>query len=304
MEISLDRVGEGRAVLIAGPTASGKSAAALRLAEAAARRRRSAWIVNADSMQVYEALQTLTARPGAAEEARAPHRLYGHVAAETRYSVGAWLVDIAAVLAAAEEAGVLAIVVGGTGLYFKALTEGLATVPPVDAGVRAHWLERLAADGAAALHAELATRDATAAAAIRPGDSQRILRALEVIDATGRSLADWQQAQPAPLLPAARSMRIVIEPDRDTLYRRIEERFDGMIEAGAMEEVRAVLARKLQPQLPVMKAIGVGELAAVLRNEVPLEEALARAKAATRRYAKRQSTWFRHQMRDWERVSG
>lgn len=304
MEISLDRVGEGRAVLIAGPTASGKSAAALRLAEAAARRRRSAWIVNADSMQVYEALRTLTARPGAAEEARAPHRLYGHVAAETRYSVGAWLVDIAAVLAAAEEAGVLAIVVGGTGLYFKALTEGLATVPPVDAGVRAHWLERLAGDGAATLHAELATRDATAAAAIRPGDSQRILRALEVIDATGRSLADWQQAQPAPLLPAARSMRIVIEPDRDTLYRRIEERFDGMIEAGAMEEVRAVLAQKLQPQLPVMKAIGVGELAAVLRNEVPLEEALARAKAATRRYAKRQSTWFRHQMRDWERVSG
>jgi tRNA dimethylallyltransferase len=303
MEISLDRVGEARAVLIAGPTASGKSAAALRLAEASARRGRSAWIVNADSMQVYEALRILTARPGAAEEARAPHRLYGHVRAETRYSVGAWLTDIAAVLAQAQEKGALAIIVGGTGLYFKALTEGLATIPPVDAGVRTHWLERLAADGAATLHAELATRDAGAAAAIRPSDSQRILRALEVVDATGRSLADWQQAQPAPLLPTSEAMPVVIEPDRDTLYRRIEERFDRMIKAGALEEVRAVLARKLQPQLPVMKAIGVGELAAVLRKDISLEEGLARAKAATRRYAKRQSTWFRHQMRDWERVS-
>ncbi len=304
MEISLDRVGEARAVLIAGPTASGKSAAGLRLAEAAAGQGRSAWIVNADSMQVYDALRILTARPGAAEEARAPHRLYGHVPAETRYSVGAWLTDVAAVLVAAGEAGALAIVVGGTGLYFKALTEGLAIMPPVDAGVRAHWLERLAADGAATLHAELATRDAVAAAAIRPGDSQRILRALEVIDATGRSLADWQHEQPAPLLPACEAMRIVIEPDRETLYRRIEDRFDRMIEAGAMEEVRAVLVRKFEPQLPVMKAIGVGELAAVLRNEIPLEEGLARAKAATRRYAKRQSTWFRHQMRDWQRVTG
>jgi tRNA dimethylallyltransferase len=255
-------------------------------------------------MQVYDALRIVTARPSAAEEARAPHRLYGHVPAKTRYSVGAWLTDIAAVLAAAEEADALAIVVGGTGLYFKALTEGLATMPPVDAGVRAHWQRRLAADGAALLHAELATRDATAAAAIRPSDSQRILRALEVIDATGRALADWQRARPAPLLPASRAMRFVIEPDRGVLCRRIEERFDRMIEAGALEEVRAVLARKLQPQLPVMKAIGVGELAAVLRNEVPLEEGLARAKTATRRYAKRQSTWFRHQMRDWQRVSG
>jgi tRNA dimethylallyltransferase len=304
MEISLDRIGEARAVLIAGPTASGKSAAGLRLAEEAVRHGRSAWIVNADSMQVYDALRILTARPGAAEAARAPHRLYGHVPAETRYSVGAWLIDVAAVLAEAEEAGALPIVVGGTGLYFKALTEGLATIPQVDAGVRAHWLGRLAVDGTATLHSELHLRDAAAAAAIRPSDSQRVLRALEVIDATGRSLADWQQARPVPLLPASRTMPFVIEPDRDTLYRRIEERFDLMIEAGALEEVRAVLARKLQPQLPVMKAIGVGELAAVLRNEIPLEEGLARAKAATRRYAKRQWTWFRHQMRDWQRVSG
>ncbi len=304
MEISLDRVGEARAVLIAGPTASGKSAAALQLAEAAAGQGRGSWIVNADSMQVYDALRIVTARPSAAEEARAPHRLYGHVPAKTRYSVGAWLTDVAAVLAAGEEAGALAIVVGGTGLYFKALTEGLATIPPVDAGVRAHWLERLAADGAATLHAELATRDAGAAAAIQPSDSQRILRALEVVDVTGRSLADWQQAQPAPLLPTSEAMPFVIEPDRDALYRRIEERFDRMIEAGALEEVRALLALELEPQLPVMKAIGVGKLAAVLRREIPLEEGLARAKAATRRYAKRQSTWFRHQMRDWQRVSG
>jgi tRNA dimethylallyltransferase len=304
MEISLDRVGEARAVLIAGPTASGKSAAALRLAEASAGAGRGAWIVNADSMQVYDALRILTARPGAAEAARAPHRLYGHVAAENRYSVGGWLSDVEAVLSAAGAAGALPIVVGGTGLYFKALTEGLAAMPAIDVEVRAHWTARLAGEGPALLHAELARRDERAAAAIHPGDSQRILRAHEVLEATGKSLAAWQQAQPDALLPAAWTLRIVIEPDRDTLHRRIEERFDRMIEAGAVEEVRAVLARNLDPQLPVMKAIGVRELAAVLGNEVPLAEAAAAAKMETRRYAKRQLTWFRNQMRDWQRLRG
>jgi tRNA dimethylallyltransferase len=301
MEISLDRVGEARAVLLAGPTASGKSAAALDLAEAAARRGRPAWIVNADSMQAYDALRILTARPGPDEEARAPHCLYGHVPAATRYSVGAWLNDATRLLAAAEKAGALPIVVGGTGLYFRALTEGLAAIPAIDAGVRARWAARLASEGSEALHSELAARDAAAAATIRPGDPQRILRALEVIDATGRPLSHWQETQPEPPLAAPGSMRVVIEPDRDTLHRRIEARLDRMIDQGVLEEVRAVLALHLPADLPVMKAIGVREFAAVLDNTMAVPEALERAKMETRRYAKRQLTWFRNQMRDWAR---
>ena len=297
-------MGEARAVLIAGPTASGKSAAALDLAEAAARRGRTAWIVNADSMQVYEALRILTARPGRDEEARAPHRLYGHVPASTRYSVGAWLHDAIKVLAEAQTAGALPIVVGGTGLYFKALTEGLAPVPDIDAAIRAHWAARLALQGPAALHAELAARDADADAAIRPGDPQRILRALEVIEATGRPLAHWQEMPPEAPLPASATLRVVIEPDRETLYRRIEERLDSMVGHGALEEVRAVLQLRLSPDLPVMKAIGVRQFAAVLDSTMTLPEAVERAKTETRRYAKRQLTWFRNQMRDWPRSGG
>jgi tRNA dimethylallyltransferase len=305
MKLSPQAVGDARAVLIAGPTAGGKSAAALNLAEAAERAGRSAWIVNADSMQVYDALPILTARPGPAEAKLAPHRLYGHVPAETRYSVGAWLADAAAVLAEAEAAGALPIVVGGTGLYFKALSEGLAAVPAIPAEVRALWSERLKAGGPAPLHALLVERDPVAAAAIRPSDPQRILRALEVLDATGRRLSDWQESEGLPpLVPASGTLRMVMAPDRQTLHARIVERLDRMVADGAVEEVEALLARGLVPDLPAMKAIGVKELAAFLRGEVTLEAALAEAAAETRRYAKRQMTWFRGQMPDWAWSAG
>jgi tRNA dimethylallyltransferase len=289
-------------VLIAGPTASGKSAAALDLAERMARRGRGAWIVNADSMQVYQPLRILTARPGEADERRAPHQLYGHVPGAVRYSVGGWLADAAAVLKEAEAAGVLPIVVGGTGLYFKALTEGLAEVPPIPAELRAALAGRLTAKGAAALHGELAARDPATAAAVRPGDPQRILRALEVLEATGAPLSQWQGRPAAPLLPAGEAARLVLAPERSALYARIDARFDEMLEAGALAEVDALIKRRLDPSLPVMKATGVRELALHLAGEISLEEAAARAKAETRRYAKRQLTWARHQMADWERV--
>jgi tRNA dimethylallyltransferase len=305
MKLSPQAVGDARAVLIAGPTAGGKSAAALSLAAAAERSGRSAWIVNADSMQVYDALPILTARPGPVEERLASHRLYGHVPAETRYSVGAWLADAAAVLAEAEAAGALPIVVGGTGLYFKALSEGLAAVPAIPAEVRTRWSERLKAGGPAPLHALLVERDPVAAASIRPSDPQRILRALEVLDATGRRLSDWQESEGLPpLVPASETLRMVMAPDRQTLHARIAERLDRMVADGAVDEVKALLARRLAPDLPAMKAIGVKELAAFLRGEVTLEAALAEAAAETRRYAKRQMTWFRGQMPDWAWSAG
>jgi len=293
-----------RAVLIAGPTASGKSATALRLAEEAARRGRQAWIVNADAMQVYDALRVLSARPSAEAEA-VPHRLYGHVPAATRYSVGAWLADIETVLGEAARAGALVIAVGGTGLYFKALTEGLAAVPSIPADVRRRSAGRLAREGAEALHAELGARDPASAAELRPSDTQRILRALEVLEATGTGLSDWQAAGPTPaLLSSADTLRWVLDVPRETLHARIEARFDRMVKEGAVEEVRALRALRLDPSLPVMKAIGVRELSAHLRGELSLEEAIARAKTETRRYAKRQATWLRNQMRDWPRLDG
>ena len=305
MELSLDATGSARVVLIAGPTASGKSAAALRLAEEAARRGRAAWMVNADAMQVYGGLRVLTARPSDADEKRVPHRLYGHVPPATRYSVGAWLTDVALVLKEAEAAGAMAIAVGGTGLYFKALTEGLAALPEIPLDVRARWAGRLQSEGVAALHAVLAAADASSAAAIRPSDPQRVLRALEVFEVTGSTLDERQGTPPLPpLVSPAETAAFVIEVDRAMLHRRIEERFDRMVGAGALDEVRALVARGLASELPAMKAIGVREFAAVLRGEIPLEAAIARAKLETRRYAKRQSTWFRHQMRDWRRIGG
>ncbi len=299
----MEKIGSARAVLIAGPTASGKSAAALRLAEEASRRGRAAWIVNADAMQVYDGLRIVTARPSDADEKRVPHRLYGHVPPETRYSVGAWLENIASVLREAAAAGALVIAVGGTGLYFKALTEGLAAIPDISPEVRTRWAQRIETEGVAALHVVLAERDPASAAAIRPSDSQRVLRALEVLEATGRPLDEWQRMPPLPpSLSFDETAAFVIEADRSTLHQRIEERFDRMVGAGAIEEVRALLARRLDADLPAMKAIGVREFAAVLREEIPLDAAIAKAKMETRRYAKRQSTWFRHQMKDWRRL--
>ena len=303
MKLSLAEVVDKRALLIAGPTASGKSALARRLAEEADALGRKAWIVNADSMQVYDALRLLTARPKPEDEAEVPHRLYGHVPAHVRYSVAAWLRDLAPALAQADAADVMPIIVGGTGLYFKALTEGLAPTPPVRPAIRAKWLQVLREEGPAALHARLGERDPLAAAAIRAGDSQRIVRALEVLDATGSSLAEWHRTGSAPpLLPTASAAALVIEPDRAELYRRIEGRFDSMVAGGALDEVRALLRRDLHPDLPVMKAIGVRQFARHLRGECTLEEAVGNAKMETRRYAKRQSTWFRNQMPEWTRI--
>ena len=297
-------MGDKQALLIAGPTASGKSAAARVLADQAVASGRKAWIVNADSMQVYGALRLLTARPSEKDEASLPHRLYGHVPAPVRYSVAAWLEDLAQVLAEAAAANALPIIVGGTGLYFKALTDGLAPTPPVPPEVRAKWLEILAAEGAEALHARLGERDALAAVSIRPGDAQRIVRALEVLDGTGLTLAAWQQAQSAPpLLPEGQAATLVIEPDRAELYRRIEQRFDSMVSEGALDEVEALVRRELPTDLPVMKAIGVRQFARFLRHECSLSEAIRDAKTETRRYAKRQLTWFRNQMSDWPRVT-
>lgn len=293
---------KARAVLIAGPTASGKSTVALEIAEHSRRQGRDAVIVNADSMQVYEALRILTARPSPAEEVRAPHRLYGHVAAETRYSAGAWLRDLAVVLEEADASGGLPILVGGTGLYFDAATKGFAATPVIPQGVRERWSAQLAATDAATLHAELRRRDPATAAAIRASDPQRLLRALEVLEATGRPLAEWQQRQHPPLL-TGNVVRLVLEPERAQLHRRIEDRFDNMVKAGALAEVRGLLERGLDPALPIMKAIGVREFLAFLRGEIPLDAAVQTTKTETRRYAKRQMTWFRNQMRDWRRLN-
>jgi tRNA dimethylallyltransferase len=302
--LSLLEAGENaRAVLIAGPTASGKSALALELAEAADKRGRPALIVNCDAMQVYDGLRVLTARPSPLEEQRVPHRLYGHVAAATRFSVGGWIRDVQPVVLEARTTGALLVVVGGTGLYFKAATEGLVATPEIPDAVRRKWTECLVLEGAAALHSHLSSADPEGAAAIRPGDASRVVRALEVLEGTGRPLRAWRaEAAVAPLLPTAAGPRFVIEPERDALYRRIEARFDSMVERGALEEVDALIARGLPQELPVMKAIGVREFTSVLRQEIALADAVETAKRETRRYAKRQMTWFRNQFANWQRL--
>lgn len=260
-------------------------------------------IINADSMQVYAELRILSARPDAAEETRAPHRLYGHVPASRRYSVAAWRRDAEAALKAAWGAGQLPIIVGGTGLYFKALTEGIADVPSVPQEIRARvelWAER---EGVPTLHAALAERDAEGAALLKPSDRTRVVRALEVLEATGSPLRHFQaRLTEPPLIEPDQAHRLVLDPERALLYARIGERFDRMVEAGALDEVRALSALGLDPALPAMKAIGVREFSAFLAGEITLPEAIERAKMETRRYAKRQVTWFRHQMADWTRI--
>ena len=289
-----------KAVLIAGPTASGKSRLALALATAADR---PAVIVNADSMQVYGGLRILTARPSDSEMQEIPHRLFGHVAPATRYSAGAWFSDAGRVLAEAEASGALPIVVGGTGLYFRALEGGLAAMPRIPPALRAELAAWLAEEGPDALRRRLEAVDPQGASKIRPSDTQRLLRALEVFEATGRPLASWQEAGAGrPLVEPAATLRIVLAPDRAELYRRIDARFDAMLEEGALDEVRALRAQALDPALPAMRAIGVRELAAHLQGSLALANAVAAAKAASRRYAKRQETWFRNQMPDWERL--
>ena len=285
-------------MLIAGPTASGKSALALAVAE-----QLGGTVINANSMQVYRDLRILTARPTPAEEARVPHLLYGHVDACENYSVGRWCVDASAALAATERAGRLPIVVGGTGLYFKALTRGLAAVPPIPAGVRSEVRERLAAGGAGALHAELSERDPVTAQRLMPADRVRIARALEVVLATGRSLSDWHREGMKPALDPDSTVKIFLAVDRAELYRRIDARFDAMLAAGALDEVRALGGRALDPALPAMKAHGVPWLIRHLEGEIDLATAADGGKRDTRRYSKRQATWFRHQLPDWTWVA-
>jgi tRNA dimethylallyltransferase len=287
-----------RAVLIAGPTASGKSALALTLADAFC-----GIIVNADSMQVYRDLRIITARPSPSDEARAPHRLYGHVDAAESYSVGHWLADVRAILAEGARMRRLPIIVGGTGLYFKALTRGLAAVPPVPASIRHAVRTRFNSEGSRALHAELARRDPAAAARLSPGDRARVARALEVVEATGRPLAEWHRQNEAPLLDPAQAIKVFLVPERRALLAAIDARFDAMIAAGAVEEVRALDARGLDPRSPAMRAHGVPWLRRHLAGEMTLADAASEAKRDTKRYTKRQLTWFRHQLPEWSWIA-
>jgi tRNA dimethylallyltransferase len=285
------------AVLIAGPTASGKSALALALAET-----HNGVIINTDSMQVYRDLRVLTARPTLGEEARAPHRLYGHVDAAVNFSAGAWVADAAKVLAEAWAQNRVPIFAGGSGLYFKALTRGLSAVPPIPSEVRESVRARLRQDGVEALHALLAQHDPASAERLKPRDRTRIARALEVVEATGRSLTDWHRDGLPPLLPQGTFRAVFLSPERDELYARIDARFDAMLRAGALDEVAALAARHLDPLLPAMKAHGVPALIRHLAGEITLEEPAVIGRADTRHYAKRQFTWFRHQLPEFEWV--
>jgi tRNA dimethylallyltransferase len=285
------------AVLIAGPTASGKSAFALEFAQT-----HDAVIVNTDSMQVYRDLRIITARPTPQEEATVPHRLYGHVDAAVNFSAGHWVADAARVLAEARAQNRLPVFVGGSGLYFKALTRGLSAVPPIPAGIRESVRARLERDGVEALHAELARRDPVSAERLKPRDRTRIARALEVVEATGRSLTDWHRDGLPPLLPPGEFSALFLSPDRDQVYARIDARFDAMLAAGAPEEVARLAVRNLDPLLPAMKAHGVPGLIRHLRGEITLAEAAEIGRADTRHYAKRQFTWFRHQLPEFQWV--
>lgn len=286
-----------RSILIAGPTASGKSRLALELAL-----RLDGVVINADSMQVYRELRVLTARPDAADEAAAPHRLYGTVPGAEAYSAGRYVEDARREIAAAWSAGKVPIVVGGTGLYFKALLEGLSPIPAVPEEIRAHWRAEGERIGAAALHEVLAARDPAMAARLAATDTQRIVRALEVLEATGRSLGAWQKLSGEPVVRDPEALKYVVSPPRDTLRQRCDARFDAMVAGGALDEVAALMRLQLDPGLPVMRALGVAPLAAFVAGEMTLEEATERGKAETRQYLKRQTTWLARNMISWNAV--
>lgn len=289
-----ERTPAGKPVLIAGPTASGKSALALAVAK-----RFGGRVINADSMQVYRDLRIITARPTPDEEALAPHTLYGTIDAAVNYSAGQWLRDVQAELAACAKVGLRPIVVGGTGLYFKLLTTGLAAIPEIPEMTRRAVRARLADEGAAALHAALAARDGETAAKLHKGDSSRIVRALEVLEATGRPLSVWQRENMPPVLDPAKTVRVFLDRDREELKRRVDRRFDRMLDDGAIAEVEALAARGLDPNLPAMKAHGVPWLLRHFRGEIGLDGATRHAKIDTFQYTKRQFTWFRNQLPDW-----
>jgi tRNA dimethylallyltransferase len=282
------------AVLIAGPTASGKSALAMAVAE-----KIGGVIVNADSMQVYRDLRIITARPTQVDEARVPHKLYGHVDAAENYSVGAWCRDACDALKEIVRQGRTPVLVGGTGLYFKALTTGLAAVPAIPADIRADVRGRLQRAGAPALHAELMRLDPATARRVTVNDRSRISRALEVVLATGRPLSEWHREGLPPLIDPNKAAKVFLTCERKELVRRIEVRFAAMLDSGALEEVKQLAARGLDRSLPAMKAHGVPWLMRHLNGEISRDEATAGAIMDTRRYAKRQLTWFRNQLKEW-----
>jgi len=284
-------------LLIAGPTAAGKTALALSAAE-----QLDGEIINADSMQIYEGLRIITARPDAAEEARAPHHLFGTIDPATRFSVGDWLTAALDRIEAIRARGRTPILVGGTGLYFNALTKGLAPVPEIDPAVRARASGLLETDGLEGVRAEALLLDPVATVRVEPTDRQRLLRIVEVAWSTGMRLSEhWAETDPP--LAAGAWCGIVLEPEREALYARINQRFDLMLDGGAMAEVEAFAARQLDPELPAMKALGVPPLIACLKGEMARDEAVELAKRDSRRYAKRQMTWFRNQHADWQRVT-
>lgn len=281
--------------LIAGPTTSGKSAFALDIAA-----RTGGMIVNADSMQVYRDWHILTARPSANDEKQAPHIFYGHVDANINYSVGHYLRDVEPLVEGARQKGQDLIFTGGTGLYFKALCEGLSAVPPVPDDVREQLRQETQAYSSEELHQRLQAIDPIMAARLKPQDRLRILRALEVFAATGQSLSFFQNNKQVPLLHGCELKKIFLLPERSVLNERINQRFDVMLKSGVLEEAKAMLQRQLDPFLPAMRAHGAPDLMAYLRGEISLESAAEKAKMDTRHYAKRQITWFRNQMKEWE----
>lgn len=282
------------AVLIAGPTASGKTALSIQLAKEL-----DAWIVNADSMQIYSDLQILSARPSAEEESQVPHYLFGHVASDQPYSVMNWLIEFGELLSKARSEGRSLVVVGGTGLCFKSALEGLSLLPDIPEDVRGHWRSFALKASLGELHGALAERDAVMAERLHPSDTQRIVRALEVIDGTSKSLSVWQNERSTPLIARDEVVPVVLSPDRKILHERIHRRFDLMLEQGAVEEACALWAKGLDPNLQVMKAIGVKQLAEAAQGVTSMEWAVEKAKTETRRYAKRQSTFFRGQFSSW-----
>ena len=294
---SLDLSQPPLVTLIAGPTASGKSALALKMA-----RETGAVIINADSQQLYADLRILTARPSPEDEAQADHRLYGVADAAEAWSVGKWSRAALAILDELRAENRPAILVGGTGLYFTALTRGLADIPPVASAIRDLVEADFLVQGEALFRTRLAEIDPTAAQGIEAGDRQRLVRAMSVHAATGRPLTAWK-AETRPLLEPGSWIGLVIEPDRKVLYANCDQRADVMVEMGALDEVRRLEARSLSPALPAMKAVGVRELAAYASGVLDRPAAVAALKQATRNYAKRQLTWFRNQCRDWPRVS-
>ncbi len=284
-------------ILIAGPTASGKSGLALAIA-----REFEGVVVNADASQVYQELQIISARPSQEEMEQVPHKLYGHVSGGSAYSTGTWLEDVTQVLKELEAANQRAIIVGGTGLYFQALLSGLSNIPQINEDIRKFWRQEADRLGGHELHKVLQTKDPIMAERLNPGDRQRVTRALEVIESTGRSLSLWQQQTGPALLDLSQTVPFVLQIDREVLYQRIDERFEQMVHQGGLEEVKALLDHRFDEGLPIMRALGVPELSTYIKGDMSLDQAIDQAAQQTRRYAKRQLTWLRRNMISWDSI--